>query len=164
MIKSQNFIKAWNNKKLVAGVLKTIGVQRQYHNYEDLLNEGIILYAECLEALDTVQLAAKDKDKIAFTKIKWRIIDQLRKHKKYNEQQNIADYPQISFIIPQHDNFLLLQDEIKSMSPTERLIFSQHWINNKTISEISQQYNLSRSTLQRNKAALRLRLREKLQD
>ncbi|MCT7874857.1 MAG: hypothetical protein N4Q11_00900 [Lactobacillus iners] len=50
------------------------------------------------------------------------------------------------------------------MSPTERLIFSQHWINNKTITEISQQYNLSRSTLQRNKAALRLRLREKLQD
>ncbi|MCT7866684.1 MAG: sigma-70 family RNA polymerase sigma factor, partial [Lactobacillus iners] len=67
-------------------------------------------------------------------------------------------------IIPQHDNFLLLQDEIKSMSPTERLIFSQHWINNKTITEISQQYNLSRSTLQRNKAALRLRLREKLQE
>lgn len=149
---------------MLAFYLKTIGVQRQYHNYEDLLNEGIILYAECLEALDTVQLTAKDKDKIAFTKIKWRIIDQLRKHKKYNEQQNIADYPQISFIIPQHDNFLLLQDEIKSMSPTERLIFSQHWINNKTITEISQQYNLSRSTLQRNKAALRLRLREKLQD
>ena len=51
MTKQNYFIEAWKNRKLIGGALKAAHVRPDYHLYEDLFQEGLILYAEMLEHL-----------------------------------------------------------------------------------------------------------------
>lgn len=52
MTSQKYFEEAWKNRKLVGGALKAAHVRPDYHLYEDLLQEGVILYAEMLRKLD----------------------------------------------------------------------------------------------------------------
>ena len=51
MISQNSFRKAWENRKLVGGALKAAHVRPDYHLYEDLFQEDLIIYAEMLEEL-----------------------------------------------------------------------------------------------------------------
>lgn len=37
MIKEENFIKAWENRRLVCGAIKSAGVRKDYQEYADLV-------------------------------------------------------------------------------------------------------------------------------
>ena len=51
MISQNSFRNAWENRKLVGGALKAAHVRPDYHLYEDLFQEGLIVYAEMLEEM-----------------------------------------------------------------------------------------------------------------
>ena len=40
MIKEENFIKAWENRRLVCGAIKAAGVRKYYQEYADLVQDG----------------------------------------------------------------------------------------------------------------------------
>ena len=49
MVTERNFIKAWENRRLVAGAIKAAGVRADYQDYADLLQDGVLIYAGMLE-------------------------------------------------------------------------------------------------------------------
>jgi hypothetical protein len=49
---NQAMDQAWERRKLVAGALKTAHVYRKCADYEDLFQEGLIVYAQCLQEND----------------------------------------------------------------------------------------------------------------
>ncbi len=48
---NQAMDQAWERRKLVAGALKTAHVYRKCADYEDLFQEGLIVYAQCLQEM-----------------------------------------------------------------------------------------------------------------
>lgn len=77
MTSQKYFEEAWNNRKLVGGALKVAHVRPDYHLYEDLLQDGVILYADMLRKLDG-QKPRTEIDKLSFKKVLWQTIDALR--------------------------------------------------------------------------------------
>lgn len=45
MIREESFIKAWENRRLVGGAIKAAGVRRDYQDYADLFQDGVLIYA-----------------------------------------------------------------------------------------------------------------------
>ena len=161
MISQENFMKAWENKRLVAGALKAASVRYDYVNYEDLLQEGILLYAQLLEKWPDKSQA--EVDKLAFRKIIWQTIDELRKAQHHDERNTaIEEDFELSDKRLDWDVLVVLKDEIKKLSKIELAILFEHLLANKTITKLAQESGLSRVNLQRIKRKLLLKLREQL--
>lgn len=47
-INQKAFVIAWENQKLVRGAIKCAHVRQDYTNYEDFLQEGLLIYAQML--------------------------------------------------------------------------------------------------------------------
>src|SRR5699024_11416053 len=90
MTSQKYFEEAWKNRKLVGGALKAAHVRPDYHLYEDLLQEGVILYAEMLRKLDG-QKTRTEIDKLSFKKLLWHIIDTLRREQRVCERNTAID-------------------------------------------------------------------------
>lgn len=74
MIKEESFIKAWENRRLIYGAIKAAGVRKDYQEYADLIQDGVLIYAGMLE-----KSQGQDIDRLAFKKILWHTLDELRK-------------------------------------------------------------------------------------
>lgn len=74
MIKEENFSKAWENRRLIYGAIKAAGVRKDYQEYADLIQDGVLIYAGMLE-----KSQGQDIDRLAFKKIIWHTLDELRK-------------------------------------------------------------------------------------
>lgn len=74
MIKEENFIKAWENRRLVCGAIKAAGVRKDYQEYADLVQNRVLIYAGMLEKSQD-----HDIDRLTFKKILWHTLDELRK-------------------------------------------------------------------------------------
>lgn len=74
MIKEESFIKAWENRRVVCGAIKAAGVRKDYQEYADLIQDGVLIYAGMLE-----KSQGQDIDRLAFKKIIWHTLDELRK-------------------------------------------------------------------------------------
>lgn len=81
MIKEENFIKAWENRRLVCGAIKAAGVIKDYQEYADLVQDGVLIYAVMLEKNQD-----HDIDRLAFKKIIWHTLDELRKVQRREER------------------------------------------------------------------------------
>lgn len=81
MIKEENFIKAWENRCLVCGAIKAAGVRKDYQEYADLIQDGVLIYAGMFEK-------SQDHDigRLAFKKILWHTLDELRKVQRREER------------------------------------------------------------------------------
>lgn len=66
MIKEENFIKAWENRRLVCGAIKSAGVRKDYQEYADLVQDGVLIYAGMFEKSQDHYI-----DRLAFKKILW---------------------------------------------------------------------------------------------
>ena len=70
MIREESFIKAWENRRLVGGAIKAAGVRRDYQDYADLFQDGVLIYAGMIE-----ESQGQNIDKLAFKKILWHTQD-----------------------------------------------------------------------------------------
>ena len=160
MISQENFIKAWENKRLVAGALKVASVRYDYVNYEDLMQDGVLLYAQLLEKWPDKN--REEVDKLAFRKIIWQTIDELRKIQRHEERNTTmeGEVELTNTVSLDWNCLLVLKDEIKKLDEIESMILFNHLLANKTITQLARESGLARVTLQRNKRKLLQKLRQ----
>ena len=159
-INQQAFLTAWDNQKLVRGALKAAHVRVDYTNYEDLFQEGILIYAEMLTKF--ADKKRSEVDRLSFRKIIWHTIDLLRKRQRQSEEE-IAFDSLTEELMTNWNNQLVLKGELVRMNEIERLVFINHLIGGQTISALVQEAHVSRVQLQRSKHNLLIHLREILE-
>ncbi|WEV70753.1 sigma-70 family RNA polymerase sigma factor [Lactobacillus sp. ESL0785] len=160
-ISKQAFLAAWENQKLVRGALKTAHVRRDYNNYDDLLQEGIFVYAT--ELAQGQPLTREEIDRRSFRKIIWRTLDLLRKNQLVQERQTDLLAAQNLRQMHSWDNYLALEKEIPQMTALEAVIFYRHLLAGETITEIAAASGVTRVQLQRIKRRLINHLRQTLE-
>ena len=112
MTSQKYFEEAWKNRKLVGGALKAAHVRPDYHLYEDLLQEGVILYAEMLRKLDG-QKTRTEIDKLSFKKVLWQTVDALRREQRVCEHNTTIDEVYNLGEAAAWDNLVALKNEAK---------------------------------------------------
>ena len=151
MIREESFIKAWENRRLVGGAIKAAGVRRDYQDY------AVLIYAGMIE-----ESPGQNMDKLAFKKILWHTLDELRKIQRREKNQEIDNAKDFSRLEVDWDSLVVLKDEVKKLNKIERLLFFEHLLAQKEISGLVERAGCSRRTLQRVKKDLLLKLRKSL--
>ena len=119
MIKEENFSKAWENRRLIYGAIKAAGVRKDYQEYADLIQDGVLIYAGILE-----KSQGQDIDRLAFKKIIWHTLDELRKVQR-REERNEEINNELAFKKKkiEWDNLIILKDKVKKLNGIEKLVF-----------------------------------------
>lgn len=116
MIKEENFIKAWENRRLVCGAIKAAGVRKDYQEYADLVQDGVLIYAGMLE-----KSPGQDIDRLAFKKILWHTLDELRKIQRREERsEEINNELELKKEKIEWDNLIILKDKVKELNGIEK--------------------------------------------
>lgn len=160
MIKEENFIKAWENRRLVCGAIKAAGVRKDYQEYADLVQDGVLIYAGMLE-----KGRDQDIDRLAFKKILWHTLDELRKIQRREERsEEINNELEFKKEKIEWDNLIILKDKVQELNGIEKLVFFEHLIAQKEITNLVEMAGCSRRTLQRVKKNLLLKLKNALKN
>ena len=160
MIKEENFIKAWENRRLVCGAIKAAGVRKDYQEYADLVQDGVLIYAGMLEKSQD-----HDIDRLAFKKILWHTLDELRKVQRREERsEEINNELELNKEKIEWDNLIILKDKVEELNGIEKLVFFEHLLAQKEITNLVEVAGCSRRTLQRVKKNLLVILKNALKN
>ena len=160
MIKEENFIKAWENRRLVCGAIKAAGVRKDYQEYADLIQDGVLIYAGMLEKSQD-----QDIDRLAFKKILWHTLDELRKVQRREERsEEINNELEFKKEKIEWDNLIILKDKVQELNGIEKLVFFEHLLAQKEITNLVEVAGCSRRTLQRVKKNLLFKLKQALKN
>ena len=160
MIKEESFIKAWENKRLVCGAIKAAGVRKDYQEYADLVQDGVLIYAGMLENSQD-----HDIDRLAFKKILWHTLDELRKVQRREERsEEINNELELNKEKIEWDNLIILKDKVEELNGIEKLVFFEHLLAQKEITNLVEVAGCSRRTLQRVKKNLLFKLKQALKN
>ena len=160
MIKEENFIKAWENRRLVCGAIKAAGVRKDYQEYADLVQDGVLIYAGMLE-----KSQGQDIDRLAFKKILWHTLDELRKVQRREERsEEINNELELNKEKIEWDNLIILKDKVEELNGIEKLVFFEHLLAQKEITNLVEVAGCSRRTLQRVKKNLLFKLKQVLKN
>ena len=160
MIKEESFIKAWENKRLVCGAIKAAGVRKDYQEYADLVQDGVLIYAGMLE-----KSQGQNIDRLAFKKILWHTLDELRKVQRREEKsEEINNELELNKEKIEWDNLIILKDKVEELNGIEKLVFFEHLLAQKEITNLVEVAGCSRRTLQRVKKNLLFKLKQALKN
>ncbi|MDY5611063.1 MAG: sigma-70 family RNA polymerase sigma factor [Lactobacillus johnsonii] len=160
MIKEENFSKAWENRRLIYGAIKAAGVRKDYQEYADLIQDGVLIYAGMLEKSQD-----HDIDRLAFKKILWHTLDELRKVQRREERsEEINNELEFKKEKIEWDNLIILKDKVQELNGIEKLVFFEHLLAQKEITNLVEVAGCSRRTLQRVKKNLLLKLKNALKN
>ena len=160
MIKEESFIKAWENKRLVCGAIKAAGVRKDYQEYADLVQDGVLIYAGMLE-----KSQGQNIDRLAFKKILWHTLDELRKVQRREERsEEINNELELNKEKIEWDNLIILKDKVQELNGIEKLLFFEHLLAQKEITNLVEVAGCSRRTLQRVKKNLLFKLKQALKN
>lgn len=160
MIKEESFIKAWENKRLVCGAIKAAGVRKDYQEYADLVQDGVLIYAGMLE-----KSQGQNIDRLAFKKILWHTLDELRKVQRREERsEEINNELELNKEKIEWDNLIILKDKVEELNEIEKLVFFEHLLAQKEITNLVEVAGCSRRTLQRVKKNLLFKLKQALKN
>lgn len=160
MIKEENFIKAWENRRLVCGAIKAAGVRKYYQEYADLVQDGVLIYAGMLENSQD-----HDIDRLVFKKILWHTLDELRKVQRREERsEEINNELEFKKEKIEWDNLIILKDKVQELNGIEKLVFFEHLLAQKEITNLVEVAGCSRRTLQRVKKNLLVKLKNALKN
>ena len=160
MIKEESFIKAWENRRLVCGAIKDAGVRKDYQEYADLVQDGVLIYAGMLEKSQD-----HDIDRFAFKKILWHTLDELRKVQRREERsEEINNELEFKKEKIEWDNLIILKDKVQELNGIEKLVFFEHLLAQKEITNLVEVAGCLRRTLQRVKKNLLVKLKNALKN
>ena len=160
MIKEENFSKAWENRRLIYGAIKAAGVRKDYQEYADLIQDGVLIYAGMLE-----KSQGQDIDRLAFKKILWHTLDELRKVQRREERsEEINNELAFKKEKIEWNNLIILKNKVKKLNEIEKLVFFKHLLAQKEITNLVEVAGYSRRTLQRVKKGLLLKLKNALKN
>lgn len=161
-ISQKNFMKAWNNKKLIAGALKYAHVRRDYDRYDDLYQNAVLIYAQMLE--EHSDLPLEQIDKLSFRKIIWMTLNELKKIKHYEERNGQIEE---AFEVSQSFNYedlAILHEELQKLREIERVILVDHVLYKRKLKDLYREYEINPASIRRVKARLLKRMREKFKE
>lgn len=141
---------AWQNRSLVYGAIKSIGIDRRDPNYEDLVQTGLMQYAKLLAA----EPAANNG--WIFQKIKWTSLDYLRRRGRCWLDLEIST---AKFSI---EDYLAIEELLPQLSVFELVILRCHLLNGISLAQLANSTGCSYRTLKRKKADLCRHLRSSL--
>ena len=160
MIKEENFSKAWENRRLIYGAIKAAGVRKDYQEYADLIQDGVLIYAGMLE-----KSQGQNIDRLAFKKILWHTLDELRKVQRREERsEEINNELELNKEKIEWDNLIILKDKVEELNGIEKLVFFEHLLAQKEITNLVEVAGCSRRTLQRVKKNLLFKLKQALKN
>lgn len=160
MIKEESFIKALENRRLVCGAIKDTGVRKDYQEYADLIQDGVLIYAGILE-----KSPDQDIDRLAFKKIIWHTLDELRKVQRREEKsEDINNELEFKKEKVEWDNLIIFKNKVKELNEIEKLVFFEQLLAQKEITNLVELAGCSRQTLQRVKMGLLLKLKNALKN
>ena len=160
MIKEESFIKALENRRLVCGAIKDTGVRKDYQEYADLIQDGVLIYAGILE-----KSPDQDIDRLAFKKIIWHTLDELRKVQRREEKsEDINNELEFKKEKVEWDNLIIFKNKVKELNEIEKLVFFEQLLAQKEITNLVELAGCSRQTLQRVKKGLLLKLKNALKN
>ena len=160
MIKEESFIKALENRRLVCGAIKDTGVRKDYQEYADLIQDGVLIYAGILE-----KSPDQDIDRLAFKKIIWHTLDELRKVQRRQEKsEDINNELEFKKEKDEWDNLIIFKNKVKELNEIEKLVFFEQLLAQKEITNLVELAGCSRRTLQKVKKFLLLKLKNALKN
>ena len=160
MIKEESFIKALENRRLVCGAIKDTGVRKDYQEYADLIQDGVLIYAGILE-----KSPDQDIDRLAFKKILWHTLDELRKVQRREEKsEDINNELEFKKEKVEWDNLIIFKNKVKELNEIEKLVFFEQLLAQKEITNLVELAGCSRRTLQKVKKFLLLKLKNALKN
>ncbi len=141
-ISAAAFLKAWQDRRLVAGCLKTAHVRPHTMLYEDLMQEGVIVYAAILTQ------EPNRPPKYIFRKVLWRLYDLLRQAKRC---QAVSGSP-----LPKKEreasndsalDVVLLKERVASWDFLMQSVFFDHLVSGVPLSVLADRHTVSKRTL-----------------
>lgn len=160
MIKEESFIKALENRRLVCGAIKDTGVRKDYQEYADLIQDGVLIYAGILE-----KSPDQDIDRLAFKKIIWHTLDELRKVQRREEKsEDINNELEFKKEKVEWDNLIIFKNKVKELNEIKKLVFFEQLLAQKEITNLVELAGCSRRTLQKVKKFLLLKLKNALKN
>ena len=160
MIKGESFIKAWENRRLIYGAIKAAGVRKDYQEYADLIQDGVLIYAGILE-----KSPDQDIERLAFKKIIWHTLDELRKVQRREEKsEDINNELEFKKEKVEWDNLIIFKNKVKELNEIEKLVFFEQLLAQKEITNLVELAGCSRRTLQKVKKFLLLKLKNALKN
>ena len=160
MIKEENFSKAWENRRLIYGAIKAAGVRKDYQEYADLVQDGVLIYAGILE-----KSPDQDIERLAFKKIIWHTLDELRKVQRREEKsEEINNELEFKKEKVEWDNLIIFKNKVKELNEIEKLVFFEQLLAQKEITNLVELAGCSRRTLQKVKKFLLLKLKNALKN
>lgn len=106
-----------------------------------------------------------DIDRLAFKKILWHTLDELRKVRRCEERsEEINNELELKKEEIEWDNLIILKDKVKELNGIEKLVFFEHLLAQKEITNLAEVAACSRRTLQRVKKNLIVKLKNALKN
>ena len=135
-------------------------MRKDYQEYADLVQDGVLIYAGMLEKSQD-----QDIDRLAFKKILWHTLDELRKVQRREERsEEINNELEFKKEKIEWDNLIILKDKVQELNGIEKLVFFEHLLAQKEITNLVEVAGCSRRTLQRVKKNLLLKLKNALKN
>lgn len=135
-------------------------MRKDYQEYADLVQDGVLIYAGMLENSQD-----HDIDRLAFKKILWHTLDELRKVQRREERsEEINNELEFKKEKIEWDNLIILKDKVKELNGIEKLVFFEHLLAQKEITNLVEVAGCSRRTLQRVKKNLLVKLKDALKN
>jgi hypothetical protein len=148
---------------LLHGAIKRAGVWRQHQDYDDFLQEALLVYAQTYQQYPGDPEHDPDFLPYVFQRVCWRTTDLLR----YQQRRQMAGLPpELPGKLPdfsEHSVVLLLLNQMtQQSSPVDQLIIRNHFILGQPLSTLATKYQLSPRTLRARRGFLRQRLAKQL--
>ncbi len=148
---------------LIHGAIKRAGVWRHHQDYDDFLQEALLVYAQAYQQYPGDPEHDQQFLPYVFQQICWRMTDLLR----YQQRRQMADLPaELPGKLPDfgdHSVVLILLNQLTQQgSQVDQLIIREHFILGRPLSAVATQYQLSPRTLRARRCYLRQRLAKQL--
>lgn len=149
-IQTRDWQTVWDNRGLVYGAVKRAGISRTDRDYEDVIQNGLLLYASMLAENN------QSDPGLIFQIIKWRSLDYIRARNRKIENFN----GQNRRLSPA--DYLTIEAMLQDFSRLELLIFQKHLLAGERLKNLSEISGYSYRTLVRTKSQLCQRFRSSL--
>lgn len=145
------------HQSIVYGCLRQLNISMYHPNYDDLKQVGLIALVEAYETFPKSLFNEEHFYQFtgfAFQKVKWRILDELRKHNRLRSKEQAMEKEMIDLFAPRtFDNengfilFLLLESMANHLNQNEKDYLFETVINQLTVTEFAKKKGVSRKTV-----------------
>ncbi|MDO1604754.1 sigma-70 family RNA polymerase sigma factor [Lactobacillus sp. YT155] len=132
---TDGFELAMQNRRVIYGALKKVNIYRNRFDYEDYVQEAMIIYAKCFCKYPP-KLQEIDFNKYAYQKIVWSMLDLLRKECRYKEIHVLDNYEELEFGYEDCFDLIGMFEKIK-LSHLERKVLVEHLLNRTPLTDLA---------------------------